>query len=105
MGPDLSRAERIRLIDALKALNLPIQGTLGFEKAEVTSGGIALDEVDPRTLESRIVPGLYLAGEVLDLDGLIGGYNFQAAWSTGWLAGDQAARAAAQVLDQRTNPA
>jgi predicted Rossmann fold flavoprotein len=90
LGPDMSRAERVRLIDALKALALPIQGTLGFEKAEVTSGGIALDEVDPRTLESRIVPGLYLAGEVLDLDGLIGGYNFQAAWSTGWLAGEQA---------------
>ena len=86
-GPDLSRAERLRLVDALKALSLPIQGTLGFEKAEVTSGGIALDEVDPRTLESRIVPGLHLAGEILDLDGLIGGYNFQAAWSTGWLAG------------------
>ena len=91
LGPDLSRAERLRLIDALKALALPIQGTLGFEKAEVTSGGITLDEVDPRTLESRIVPGLYLAGEILDLDGLIGGYNFQAAWSTGWLAGEQAA--------------
>ncbi len=80
------------MIAALKALALPIRGTLGFEKAEVTSGGIALDEVDPRTMESRIVPGLHLAGEVLDLDGLIGGYNFQAAWSTGWLAGEAAAR-------------
>ena len=74
-----------------KALSLPILGTLGFEKAEVTSGGVALDEVDPKTLESRLVPGLYFAGEVLDLDGLIGGYNFQAAWSTGWLAGETAA--------------
>jgi predicted Rossmann fold flavoprotein len=92
MGPDLSRPERVRLVNALKSLSLPIRGTLGFEKAEVTSGGIALDEIDPRTLESRIVPGLYLAGEILDLDGLIGGYNFQAAWSTGWLAGQQAAR-------------
>ena len=71
-------------------------GTLGFEKAEVTSGGVALDEVDPRTLESRLVPGLHFAGEVLDLDGLIGGYNFQAAWSTGWLAGETAARLAIQ---------
>ena len=68
------------------------RGTLGFAKAEVTSGGVALDEVDPRTLESRLVPGLHFAGEVLDLDGLIGGYNFQAAWSTGWLAGETAAR-------------
>jgi len=91
LGPDLSRLERVRLVSTLKALALPIRGTLGFEKAEVTSGGISLDEVDPRTLESRIVPGLHFAGEVLDLDGLIGGYNFQAAWSTGWLAGETAA--------------
>ena len=92
IGPDLSRAERVGLVNALKALALPINGTLGFEKAEVTSGGVALNEVDPRTLESRIVPGLHFAGEILDLDGLIGGYNFQAAWSTGWLAGETAAR-------------
>ena len=91
MGPDLSRDERQRLVAALKGLSLPIVGTLGFEKAEVTSGGVALDEVDPKTLESRLVPGLHFAGEVLDLDGLIGGYNFQAAWSTGWLAGETAA--------------
>ncbi len=94
MGPDLSRDERHRLVDALKGLSLPILGTLGFEKAEVTSGGVALDQVDPRTLESRLVPGLHFAGEVLDLDGLIGGYNFQAAWSTGWLAGEAAASSA-----------
>ncbi len=93
IGPDLSRDERQRLVTALKGLCLPIVGTLGFEKAEVTSGGVALDEVDPKTLESRLVPGLYFAGEVLDLDGLIGGYNFQAAWSTGWLAGETAANA------------
>ena len=92
MGPDLSRKERLRLVSSIKGLSLPIRGTLGFEKAEVTSGGIALDEVDPRTLESRLVPGMHFAGEVLDLDGLIGGYNFQAAWSTGWLAGETAAR-------------
>jgi predicted Rossmann fold flavoprotein len=91
MGPDLSREERQRLVTNLKSLKLPIAGTLGFEKAEVTAGGVALDEVDPKTLESRLVPGLHFAGEVLDLDGLIGGYNFQAAWSTGWLAGETAA--------------
>ena len=73
-------------------------GTLGFEKAEVTSGGVALDEVDPKTLESRLVPGLHFAGEVLDLDGLIGGYNFQAAWSTGWLAGESAERSGVHRL-------
>jgi predicted Rossmann fold flavoprotein len=90
-GPELSRAERHRLVAVLKGLTLPIMGTLGFEKAEVTSGGVALEEVDPKTLESLLVPGLHFAGEVLDLDGLIGGYNFQSAWSTGWLAGESAA--------------
>jgi predicted Rossmann fold flavoprotein len=83
----LSREDRNRLIDALKRLRVPITGTLGFKKAEVTAGGIALDEIDSRTMQSKRVPGLYLAGEILDLDGPIGGYNFQAAWSTGWLAG------------------
>jgi predicted Rossmann fold flavoprotein len=91
MGPDLSREERQRLLTVLKGLSLPIVDTLGFAKAEVTAGGVALSEVDPKTLESRLIPGVYFAGEVLDLDGLIGGYNFQAAWSTGWLAGEMAA--------------
>ncbi len=86
-GPELSRDERRRLVGSLKGLRLPVAGTLGFAKAEVTSGGVALDEVDPNTLESRLQPGLHFAGEVLDLDGLIGGYNFQAAWSMGWLVG------------------
>jgi predicted Rossmann fold flavoprotein len=90
-GPELARDERRRLVLACKDLRLPVAGTLGFGKAEVTSGGVALDEVDPATLESRLCPGLFFAGEVLDLDGLIGGYNFQAAWSTGWLAGAAAA--------------
>lgn len=88
VGPELSRDERRRLLSGLKSLRLPIAGMLGFAKAEVTSGGVALDEVDPATLESRLQPGFHLIGEVLDLDGRIGGYNFQAAWSTGWLAGD-----------------
>jgi len=101
IGPDLSREERHRLVTALKGLSLPIVGTLGFEKAEVTSGGVALDEVDPKTLESRLVPGLHFAGEVLDLDGLIGGYNFQAAWSTGWLAGETAANASLTTDEHR----
>ena len=87
-GPELTREERIQLVGVLKGLTLPVAGTLGFAKAEVTSGGVALQEVHPETLESRIQPGLHFAGEVLDLDGLIGGYNFQAAWSTGWLAGE-----------------
>jgi predicted Rossmann fold flavoprotein len=83
----LSKADRGRLVRQVKALAIPVTGTLGFKKAEVTAGGIVLDEVDSRTLQSKREPGLFLAGEVLDLDGPIGGYNFQAAWSTGWLAG------------------
>jgi predicted Rossmann fold flavoprotein len=88
----LARAERTRLVQGVKRLRLAVTGTLGFGKAEVTAGGVVLDEVDSRTLQSKRAPGLYLAGEVLDLDGPIGGYNFQAAWSTGWLAGTCAAR-------------
>ena len=87
IGAELSREERRRVVGTLKGLTLPIAGTLGFGKAEVTSGGVELGEVRAETLESLRAPGLYFAGEVLDLDGLIGGYNFQAAWSTGWLAG------------------
>ncbi len=87
VGPELSKMERKRLVSNLKRLRLPLAGTLGFAKAEVTSGGVCLDEVNPETLESRLQAGLHFIGEVLDLDGLIGGYNFQAAWSTGWLSG------------------
>jgi predicted Rossmann fold flavoprotein len=83
----LSKVDRAKLVASIKRLRLPVRGTLGFEKAEVTAGGVSLDEVDSRTMESKLVSGLYLAGEILDLDGFIGGYNFQAAWSTGWLAG------------------
>ncbi|MBX3413557.1 MAG: NAD(P)/FAD-dependent oxidoreductase [Pirellulales bacterium] len=85
---EISKTERARLVENVKRLVFPVAGTLGFEKAEVTAGGIPLGEVDSRTLQSKLVPGLYLAGEVLDLDGPIGGYNFQAAFSTGWLAAE-----------------
>jgi predicted Rossmann fold flavoprotein len=87
----LSKVERGRLVSLVKRLSLPISGTLGFGKAEVTAGGVALHEVDSRTMMSKLVPDLYIAGELLDLDGPIGGYNFQAAWSTGFLAGEKAA--------------
>jgi predicted Rossmann fold flavoprotein len=87
----LSKPERGRLVAAMKRLRLPVAGTLGFEKAEVTAGGVALHEVDSRTMRSKRIPQLFIAGEVLDLDGPIGGYNFQAAFSTGWLAGTHAA--------------
>ncbi len=83
----LSRGDRAALVGKIKHLRVAVRGTLGFEKAEVTTGGVALDEIDSRDMQSKLMPGLYFAGEVLDLDGPIGGYNFQAAWSTGWLAG------------------
>lgn len=85
----LAKVDRAKLVASVKRLRLPLRGTLGFEKAEVTAGGVSLDEVDSRTMQSKLQPGLYFAGEVLDLDGWIGGYNFQSAWSTGWLAGRQ----------------
>jgi predicted Rossmann fold flavoprotein len=88
---EVSSAQRQRLVELIKHLPVPLTGTLGFSKAEVTAGGVALSEVDSRTMESKLVPGLFFAGEILDLDGPIGGYNFQAAWSTGWLAGSSAA--------------
>ncbi len=85
---ELSTNERGRLIDQLKRCEVRVTGSRGFEKAEVTAGGVALEEVDSRDMQSKLVPNLYLAGEILDLDGFIGGYNFQAAFSTGWLAGE-----------------
>jgi predicted Rossmann fold flavoprotein len=84
---ELTKQERAQLVQLYKATTIPIAGTRGFAKAEVTAGGVLLDEVNSKNMQSRLVPGLYFAGEVLDLDGPIGGYNFQAAWSTGWLAG------------------
>jgi predicted Rossmann fold flavoprotein len=86
----LRREERARLVTALAAYPLPWTGDEGYRKAEVTGGGVELGEVDPRTLESRIHPGLYLCGEILDAFGPIGGYNFAWAWATGRLAGQAA---------------
>lgn len=91
---ELPLSDRRRLADHIRGTVLVPTGTLGYEKAEVTAGGVSLGEVDSRTMESRIVPGLYFAGEVLDLDGPIGGFNFQAAFSTGWLAGESVEGAA-----------
>lgn len=83
---ELSKKERPALISAAKALEMKVTGSRGFPKAEVTAGGVSLNEVDSRTMQSKVVPNLYLAGEILDFDGFIGGYNFQAAFSTAWLA-------------------
>jgi predicted flavoprotein YhiN len=85
---EFSKAQRRRLVQTVKRLDIPVAGTMGFRKAEVTAGGVALDEVDSRTMQSKIVPNLFFAGELLDLNGPEGGYNFQAAFSTGFVAGE-----------------
>jgi predicted Rossmann fold flavoprotein len=84
---ELPRAIRNKMIESLKQYRIEISGTLGYPKAEVTAGGVELGEVNFQDMQSRRQAGLYLAGEILDLDGPIGGYNFQAAWSTGHTAG------------------
>ncbi len=89
-GERMSQVDRERrgvLIERMVARAMQVTGTLGYEKAEVTAGGVALSEVNPSTLESRLVPGLYLCGEVLDVEGRLGGFNFQWAWSSGTVAG------------------
>ncbi len=87
----LRRDARRALCHALTGLALPVVCDRGWNFAEVTAGGVPLEEVDFRTMQSRIVPGLYLAGEMLDCDGRIGGFNFHWAWATGYLAGRAAA--------------
>lgn len=88
---ELRRDERLRLIETLVRGVLPWSGDEGYQKAEVTGGGVSLADIDPRTMESRRHPGLYLCGELLDAFGPIGGYNFLWAWATGRAAGSGAA--------------
>jgi hypothetical protein len=83
---DLTRDERKRLVHALTAWPLPVLDTRGYNFAEVTAGGVTLSEIDPASMESRVCPGLFLVGEILDVDGRIGGFNFQWAWSSAWVA-------------------
>jgi predicted Rossmann fold flavoprotein len=83
----LSRTEALKLASLLTSTELPVQGKSTNKEEFVTCGGIPLPEVDFKTMGSRIVPGLHFAGEALDIDGITGGFNFQAAWTTGWIAG------------------
>jgi hypothetical protein len=83
----LGRAEALKLATVLTATDVRVEGKSPNKEEFVTCGGIPLAEVDLKTMQSRLVPGLYFAGEALDIDGLTGGYNFQNAWTTGWLAG------------------
>jgi predicted Rossmann fold flavoprotein len=84
---ELTRAERLGLIHRLTSYELPWTGDEGYKKAEVTGGGIALNELNPYTLESKIAPGIHFCGEILDAFGPIGGHNFAWAWATGRMAG------------------
>jgi len=88
----IGAGERRGLVSLLKSLRFNIKGSLPLAAAMVTAGGVSLKEVDPRTMASRLVAGLYFCGEVLDLDADTGGYNLQAAFSTGYVAGEQAAK-------------
>ena len=99
---DLTRAARRSLASAITSTPLPIAGDRGFTVAEATAGGVPLTEVRLETLESRICPGLHFAGEVLDVDGRIGGFNFQWAWASGFVAGTAAARAISDAVEQAT---
>ena len=88
---EISKEERLRFVDLIKAVPLSVTGTRSFAEAIITQGSVSVKEVNPSTMESKLVSGLYLAGELLDLDAMTGGFNLQIAWSTGHLAGVSAA--------------
>ena len=90
----MTRKERIRLTERCKRFRLTITGSHPIKEAMITRGGISLKELNPRTMASRKVSGLYFAGEMIDVDGDTGGFNLQAAFSTGYLAGKSAGKKA-----------
>ena len=96
----ITKEERKNLRMLLKEFRLTVKGLLGFSKAIITTGGISLKDIDPKTMRSRIIKNLFFAGEVLDLDGPTGGYNLQVCWSTGYLAGESAAARCNSVKEQ-----
>ncbi len=89
---EITREERMALAECMKNLTMTVTGTRDFKEAIITQGGIHVKEVNPSTMESKLVKGIYFAGEVLDLDAVTGGFNLQIAWSTGYLAGTSAAK-------------
>ncbi len=93
MAGTLSEEQVRELAFVCKKASVPVTDTNGFENAQVCAGGVHLDEIRTATMESKICPGLYLTGELMDADGICGGYNLQWAWATGWIAGKAAARA------------
>lgn len=84
---EITKEERENLVKLIKELKMSISGARGYNEAIITKGGVSVKDINPKTMESKIVPGIYFAGEVLDIDALTGGYNLQVAWSTGYLAG------------------
>lgn len=83
---NITREERRRLVKLLKALPLTVSGIRGFHEAIITVGGVSVREIDPNSMQSKSIPGLYFSGEIIDVDAFTGGYNLQIAWSTGYLA-------------------
>lgn len=92
-----SKEEIKKLVNVIRHLRVDIVGTKGFDAAQVTAGGVDTEEIDAATMESKIVSGLYFAGEVVDVDGMCGGYNLQWAWSSGWVAGKHAGEGSKQL--------
>ena len=84
---EIKRVERIKLIDMLKKFTLTINGFRNIKEAIITAGGISVSEIKPNTMESKIIKGLYFAGEIIDVDAYTGGFNLQIAYSTGYTAG------------------
>jgi hypothetical protein len=101
LAHQITAPERGKIIELLKALRFNIKSPLPLEKAIVTAGGVSLTEIDQRTMASKLINGLYFCGEVMDIDADTGGYNLQAAFSTGYAAGEKAAEYVMPFLNQR----
>jgi predicted Rossmann fold flavoprotein len=84
---ELGKKNRNRLINILLNDRYPVKGKTTFKEEFVTAGGVSLQDIDVRTMQSKLVPGMFFAGELMDIDGITGGFNFQAAWTTGYIAG------------------
>ena len=88
----ITKEERNRLTNLLKSMNMTVISLQGFEHSLITSGGVAIKEIDPKTMRSKLIENLFFAGEIIDVDGPTGGYNLQVCWSTGYVAGENAAK-------------
>ncbi|PKM91479.1 aminoacetone oxidase family FAD-binding enzyme [Candidatus Falkowbacteria bacterium HGW-Falkowbacteria-1] len=91
-GSETKKEERVAIVGFLKSFVLEVESVASYDRAMLTAGGVALDEVDPKTMRSKMIKNLFIAGEVLNIDGPTGGYNLQVCWSTGYLAGESAAQ-------------